>query len=468
MTRSVALCGLALALVALASQCAKPQCQLNSDCGSRRYCSIDNFCLQDCAEDRDCTGGNVCDPNGRCSKPPIPDASVDASPDVGVDDTTPVHPLDVVTIDAAPDNPPPDNPPPDLPVAPDVPIAPDNPPPDLPPPPDVPPPDVAPRGQYLDPCAVNPDCASGDCAVVGVAAGFCTRGCVTRNDCGDGYLCALPPGGGRGRCLPDDTGTPCDPRTAAPCARFCYTTTGSSRAHCTRECAAGRDCPAGYACQNAGTASVCVEVERPCSRGSDCATSLCLGPMGSTFRGCTSACRTAADCPVRMIIDDSGRLVALPAYTCQVVSGESICVPPIQGVVAGGDLVGSDPIGATCDATPGASVLCRSGVCDGESPATCVQRCTPAGGCPNGFACRPWLPDGPTGSVYLVCRPAGGGALNSTCTRGSDCTTALCQSITATTGYCTRFCNDGACPTGMRCSPAGTALDGTAISLCLR
>jgi hypothetical protein len=321
------------------------------------------------------------------------------------------------------------------------------------------------RGTYLDPCTSTVDCQSMDCAPLGPTVGFCTRSCTSRRDCGDGYLCV------RGRCVADDTGTPCDPRTPTGCAFACFGNSASGRGHCTRECASGRDCPAGYACQPVGGTPVCVEIEAPCARAADCVTNLCLGPMGSSFRGCTALCRTAADCPSRMVIEDHGRLVALPPYTCQVVEGMQLCVPPIQRVVSGGDLTGSDPIGATCDGSPGATVQCRSGVCDGEqTPGTCVQGCSPAGGCPAGFACRPWLPDGPTGSVYLVCRPAGRGGLGSTCTRGSDCATGLCQArrVGDPTGYCTRFCNDGICPTGMTCMPAGTAVGGTAISLCVQ
>jgi len=269
------------------------------------------------------------------------------------------------------------------------------------------------RGTYLDPCTSTVDCQSMDCAPLGPTVGFCTRSCTSRRDCGDGYLCV------RGRCVADDTGTPCDPRTPTGCAFACFGNSASGRGHCTRECASGRDCPAGYACQPVGGTPVCVEIEAPCARAADCVTNLCLGPMGSSFRGCTALCRTAADCPSRMVIEDHGRLVALPPYTCQVVEGMQLCVPPIQRVVSGGDLTGSDPIGATCDGSPGATVQCRSGVCDGEqTPGTCVQGCSPAGGCPAGFACRPWLPDGPTGSVYLVCRPAGRGGLAAAPARG--------------------------------------------------
>jgi len=70
-----------LALLVLASvtafRCASPQCQINSDCPARQYCSIDNVCLQECAEDRDCEDRGVCNANGRCVAP-TPDAGSDS------------------------------------------------------------------------------------------------------------------------------------------------------------------------------------------------------------------------------------------------------------------------------------------------------------------------------------------------------------------------------------------------------
>lgn len=455
-----------------AARCAKSQCNLNSDCGYRRFCDLDNVCRQDCAEDRDCPAG-YCDPNGRCVEGPPPDAApdvvVDATPDVTEDVAPDLPPVDrPVPVDMVV---PIDNPPVDVFVPPDLPPPVDNPPPvdifvppDLPPPPDT----SRPLAVYLDPCSSNADCQSGDCATAGVASGFCTRTCASRRDCGNGYLCAIPAGGSSGRCLPDDTGLRCDPRAASsPCARFCFGNSASGVGHCTRECANGADCPAGFACSVVSGTSVCVEVERSCVRAADCPSNFCLGPS-ATFAGCSAQCRTSADCPRRFTLNDSGRLIALPPYQC--MSG--LCVPPLQGVISGGDIQGTDPIGSSCGAS--GTVSCYSGVCDtgtpGDplAPAMCVQTCTPAGGCPNGYGCKPWLPDGPGGDLYLTCRPAGSGAVGTTCTRGGDCATALCQGVTATTGYCTRLCADGLCPTGMRCTLAGTTIDGTSISLCLR
>jgi hypothetical protein len=234
-------------------------------------------------------------------------------------------------------------------------------------------------------------------------------------------------------------------------------------AHCTHECRAASDCPAGYACADAESTRVCMAIEQPCATASDCVTNLCVGSAGA-FHGCTSRCLTADDCPRRMTInvEGSGR-ITLPPYQCALVSGERICVPPLDG--SGGDLTGSVAQGGTCGTT--GTVPCRSGVCDSE-PNTCVQGCSPLGGCPTGFVCRPWQ-DG--ADLYLVCRPSAVGrvALNGPCTAGAQCASGLCLGADIGVGsYCTRFCNDRLCPSGMRCVPSGTAFDGTALALCQR
>ena len=452
------------------ARCAKTECTINSECGFRRYCDIDQVCRAECAEDRDCAEG-ICDINGRCVS-----GSRDASPgDVGVDasdvEAAPDRPVSPDVVTPLPDVVTPTDlvtPQPDIVVTPMDVVTPQ---PDIVNPPDLP---VAPTdrgpppGGYLDSCATNTDCASGDCAATRAGTRFCTRSCGSRRDCGNGYLCAT--NGSAGRCVPDDTGTPCNINDNR-CARFCYTTTGASVQHCTRECADGADCPAGFACQplGGGQPNVCVEVELPCNRGSDCATSVCLGGiMGTSFRGCSAMCRTAADCPRRAILDNAGVPLVLAPYRCQSVDGVSVCVPPLD--VLGGDVAGSDRIGASCNANAGAINLCRSGLCEaGTSGGTCIQVCTPAGGCPPGFGCKPEA-DTATSPIILVCRPAGTGGLGSTCTRGSDCETSLCLPAPGggTTGYCTRMCADGVCPTGMRCTPSGTALGGYPVALCER
>jgi hypothetical protein len=181
-------------------------------------------------------------------------------------------------------------------------------------------------------------------------------------------------------------------------------------------------------------------------------------------------CLTAADCPRRALIDGGGGVaLALAPYTCMTVSGVPVCVPPLD--VFGGDIAGSDRVGASCNATPGAINTCRSGLC--ESPATgtigtCLQGCNAGGGCPPGFGCAPES-DGPGLPISLVCRPSGTAAVGAACARGSDCESAICNVPTgAGTGYCARLCADGICPTGMRCASRGSAVGGGVVSACTR
>jgi hypothetical protein len=290
---------------------------------------------------------------------------------------------------------------------------------------------------YLTKCAGDSECASGKCTTT--SPRFCTKSCTTHGDCAHGQLC------GGGICRNDDTGqTGCDLTTAAPCSEFCYGTTTAK--HCSHTCSSGAECPAGYACSPVVTGKkICVEIERPCTIADQCPTG--LGFCGSGSIGCTAKCDTASDCPLR--------LIGLPAYTCELRSGQKVCVAP-------SDVVGSDPIGTSCASTGLNS--CRSGACDpGTSPASCVQRCSVRGGCPVNWGCFPLEDPGPPATALLVCSPAGSTWLGDSCTRGRECITGICQSP----GYCTRLCVDGLCPDGMSCVAAPlTADDGTPIKLC--
>lgn len=383
-------------------------------------------------------------------------------------DQAPATPDVLATGDVLVDRPPA---PADTPPAPvDIPPPVDVPPPvDAPPPPvDAPPPtDRGPavgRGQYLDPCATSADCASADCLATAAGARWCTRRCAASAECGHGHLC------GAGRCVPDDTGASCDPAAPAACARRCLANATGRAAHCTRECAVGADCPAGFACESATAgARLCVFVERGCSASADCPSGQCLD-TGAGYAVCTSPCTADADCPRRMTIDDgAGRALALLPFRCQAVAGQMVCVPPLANVVTGqGVIRGNHALGESC-ATSGANNLCYSGVCD-ASDETCVQACTPAGGCPAGFACLPWQPAGAGTAQYLVCRRGGGGrgAAGATCARASDCASGACLPAATGTPYCTRYCLDGLCPTGMRCAMNASAFDGTALATCAR
>jgi len=404
--KAATILGLAFLFARSLDGCAESRCHLNSECAAGRC--IDGECVRECFQPLDCpTDKPVCT-SGIC----FPRDADSGLPDTGTDTS--------VSPDTTP-------PPTDTTVDPDTTIDPDT---------GTPPPDTGPGSKsYLDACSSDSECVSGICTPV--APRFCTKTCTSHLGCADGQICS------GGKCRLDDTGKKgCDTTSGAPCLEFCFGTTTAS--HCTHSCTSVSECPAGFACSPVGSGKkVCVDIERPCSTATQCPSS--VGYCGSGGVGCTAKCDFASDCPLR--------LVGLPAYTCATVSGTQVCVPP-------SDILGSDPIGASCSAT--GTVYCRSGGCDTTpSPPMCNQRCKPRGGCPPGFGC---FPDAGGGSVSLVCTTVtGSGWLGETCGKARDCITGLCQAP----GYCTRMCNDGFCPTGMTCKATGlSADDGTPISLC--
>jgi len=287
---------------------------------------------------------------------------------------------------------------------------------------------------YLDRCTTDADCASGHCADDLGPTRFCTRSCTSDGNCAHEHICLA------GLCQADDTGAPCT--SPAACATgMCLGTAAAGQ--CTRTCSSAAECPAGFACTIAGgsTSPICVDIEKPCTAaGSECGTGLCIPTLG-----CTATCRTAADCP--------GRFSGLPAYTCEIAFGSTspICAPP-------SDILGSDPIGASCPAT--GLNTCRSDGCDATAPLgpMCTQACTALGGCAPGLGCYP-LYDG-TAPATLACERAGSADLGQACGTSRDCRSGLCD----TAGYCTRLCADGLCPSDMACTP----IPGAGVALCRR
>lgn len=408
-------------LATMALGCAGNECDFHSQCGAQRYCERGR-CRQDCRQDFDCRmSGQVCNEIGRCVAPydagpeddagspdaetPRLDAGIDAGRDSGVDAGPPDSGIDAGPRDSGVDG--------GVDTGPPVGV-----------------------GRYLDRCVTDRDCMSGSCVADVGGTRMCTITCASHRDCASEHVCAS------GVCRHDDTGSTCSTSSPTACVLgLCVGNATTGTGECTRECDSAADCPAGFACADAGGVRVCVDIEHACSGASQCATGLCL-----SVQGCTAACRTAADCP--------RRFDGLPQYTCEIAFGSTtpICVPP-------DDIFGADPIGASCP--PTGLHFCRSGGCDPTAPLgpMCTQTCTQEGGCGPGLGCFPVVDVAPI--VDLLCSRAGNGALGASCATGRDCDSGLCDGSSA----CTRLCtDDGLCPTGWRCE----SVPGYPISICRR
>lgn len=398
------LAGLLFAL-ALAS-CAEDQCDFNSQCGPGRFC-LRGECMQNCILDTDCADGEVCSSLGQCS-PAADGGLVDAAADSRM----------TVDSGAQDSNPRPDTPAPDA----GRDSGPDSGPIEV---------DAGALGARLDPCTTGDECASTRCD-----ESRCTEICMNSGDCADDELCA------GGVCRRDDTGEMCAVADATTCALgLCLGDMSSGE--CTRPCESAGDCPSGFACSEIGGEQVCMLIETPCTGGgTECRSGLCL-----SAQGCTATCRTAADCPPR------ATALGVQPYTCEIIGGAAspVCVPPA-------DILGSDPIGSTCPAS--GTNTCRSGLCNPGAMGgpVCTQTCTPDGGCPPGFGCKPEEVD--VGVIELLCSRAGERAVGESCAGAADCESAMCNAP----GYCTRLCGDSLCPTGFRCEPIPT----TSLRMCVR
>jgi hypothetical protein len=381
---------LSLASLGVLGGCAVGSCVEDEECGGGAYCGAGR-CRRDCRTDEDCDTGEVCASTRRCVDPSF-DGGVDAGTDAAVPGDggldTPTPPPDTGGTDVGGSDAGSDTPAPTL-------------------------------GRYLDRCVEDADCMTGRCVDSVGGTRMCTITCSGHSECASEHVCAS------GVCRLDDTGTICS--AASGCVLgLCAGNPATGTGECTRPCSSASDCPAGYACSDAGGVNICVNIERSCAV---CPTGLCLSPQG-----CTSTCRTAADCPTAL----TGM-----SYTCQIVGGSDLPV-----CVASPLIVGADPIGAPCRMS-GASNLCRSGTCitdDDSGSEYCTQRCTESGGCGPGFGCAP-VDDG-GGGALLVCVRAGSGALGASCTTGGNCDSGICDPA----DYCTRLCTaDTRCPSDMTC-----------------
>ena len=259
--------------------------------------------------------------------------------------------------------------------------------------------------------------------------------------------------------MASDVGKTCS--VANDCQFACVTSTG----YCTSKCNVGADCPNGWGCQPVGGQKVCVKAAAPCGPGD---TGACIVPAACdtsatlSVGGCTLACNTVADCPVRA--------QGLASWTCDGLcrrpsSGATAIYGPLEGgfkpaqyacnlasqpVTVCGDGLHIDFDGFTIPATP--SVNCASPVTtDGFPGDACVDSCRFAGGCPYPFAC---VALGNVGGRIGLCLPAyGSGEVGGPCTKDQDCFFGYCN---RNVGKCSRDCSrDGLCPSGSACMAAG-------------
>jgi hypothetical protein len=244
-------------------------------------------------------------------------------------------------------------------------------------------------------------------------------------------------------CLPNDTGRLC---TDGPqCVGYCLTNALLGNGICTVDCASAADCPAGHSCYPVQGTAVCIPPDPSgCADPVDCRVAGYQACVGTAAPGeCINPCRSQADCPA--------------GYTCAPVSNllpsmpQTYCIPPSEGK----GLLGT-PCGGNGD-------LCRSGLCLGQA---CTEKCGvthAAQACPHGFGCAPV--DNGSGGLTMVCAVAGTGAIGAPCTGENNCASGLCV---GTPGYCSKFCNDGICPTGYTCQDLDPPVvaDGVTLKVC--
>jgi hypothetical protein len=273
-----------------------------------------------------------------------------------------------------------------------------------------------------------------------------------------GTVCELI--GGTEYCAADDTGRQCG--AASDCNFGCLT----SQQYCTVACATGADCPNGYGCAGVGTPAVrvCVKAEAPCdaSDTSACiAAAACDASPQMVVSGCTLACSSLSDCPVRAAgfaswSCDAGGICrrppdvfgplptgATPAqYACNDLGDEvNVC----------NDAQHIDYMAFDVPAEP--AVSCGASMTTPGIPTdSCVDSCRYQGGCPFGFACVALGSVDSGQSRVGLCLPTGGGDVGAACSYAGDCAYGYCLS----TGTCSRDCTaDGVCPTGSSCVAGG-------------
>jgi hypothetical protein len=204
---------------------------------------------------------------------------------------------------------------------------------------------------------------------------------------------------------------------------------------------------------------VCVQANAECS--SDAARCIVSSACDASLlvSGCTLACDTAADCPVRaagMAPWTCDGLCRRPADVWGPLPGgwqpsEWYCDGASQPVNLCGDGLHVDFDAFTIPAAP--AVDCGAATSTpGVAGDACVDSCRQAGGCPWGFAC---VGVGSLGADRIgLCLPSlGSGEVGASCVRDSDCAFGYCN---RSAGVCSRDCTlDGVCPGGSACVAVG-------------
>lgn len=425
---ALALIGVAASLVAV--HCAqKGECRFNSDCVGE-YCAADGTCKKDCLDAAiDCPRGYICNAVAQCEPPPggvVDGGTGDGS--AGTDGAT--------GTDGSP--------------GPDGSVV------------------VPGSKKLLDLCSADGDCATKTCRAWSKGSpSRCTKSCSSDADCMTGTRCTEV--GAEKFCMASDIGRSCT--VAGQCNFACLL----SQKYCTEPCTTGADCPNGYGCQAVGAppVKVCAKAAAACDSSDP---SACIAPaacdegLANIVSGCTLACNTAADCPVRA--------AGLPAWTC-----DGLCRRPADVY---GPLAGGERASYACNASQTVVSVCNDGqhmdfsaftvpsppvvdcmatmTTDGPVSDRCVDSCRYRGGCAQGFACT--AVGSVAGGRIGLCLPAlGSGEVGAACTQDSQCFFGYCN---RNTGKCSRDCTaDGLCPTGSTCNTGGgPAVDGQPFRRC--
>ncbi len=349
-------------------------------------------------------------------------------------------------------------------------------------------------GQLCEPCD-DKDACDGRCLTWPDGYSYCSRDCVSHDDCPVGYSCGTWSGGKA--CLPN--GKHCAPnraesRASGPCANdlacpkplFCLDTEGGGfcTAGCSGFCAGFGQCrQVQLANQVVGLCLVQGDGDfgAPCEVATDCVGLLCspsIGGGGRCGRPCASGCPSGAtcdtsaqvcvtpgelaigwpcksgfDCASGLCVDHGGAFAKVCAASCAGASdcpAGTGCTPTSDGLFC--LPFGAPPPGAPC-ASPGA---CGTGhVCDSH-PLPGVGRCAPecdpysgAATCGSGERCV-WV--GPASASAGACRPSGPGALaGEACGSNQACRVDLvCAGPVGGATTCRAVCTD-TCAGGGTC-----------------